>query len=176
MGSLRLKPIQRNPHLYGINSLPNTHILSLAAIDAPGRQALSGAILKHRRSAQMPVGQTCHSDKTGPICPHTRFIRIRAEMALLFVPNQLATAMGPQVHNRRPTARHRNRITSDLLAHGAFTGLRADLHPGDPLAPFNFRNAAANCHANATSLHSPQQGPAPFGPCPDHQRPLTAPL
>ncbi len=173
-GSLRHQPDRRKRRLFGIHSRRHSRFLGLAASGAPGRPALFGGILKHRRAAQMPIGQTCHFDKTGPICPQGRLIRIGAEHGLIGVPNQLATAMGPQMHHGRPAARHGHHITSDLFEHGAFTGLRANLHPSHPLAAFNFRNAAAKGHANASSLHSLHQGPAPFGPCIDDQRHLKA--
>ena len=86
------------------------------------------------------------------------------------IPDQFATAMGPQVHHWRPTTRHGHHITSDLLEHRAFTGLRTYLHPGHPFTAANFGNAAAKGHADACCLGRLHQCSATFGACIDDKR------
>ncbi len=64
-------------------------------------------------------------------------------MRLRVVPCELAAAMGPQMHHRRPAARHRHRVAFDLFENRAFARLRTDRHGGHAFAALDLGNALA---------------------------------
>ena len=87
--------------------------------------------------------------KPSPVGTSGGVLWIGAEHGLFVVPNQLAAAMGPQVHDRRPAARHGNAIARNLFQHSAFARLRADVDRCDALAAFDFGDAFAEFDTDA---------------------------
>ena len=105
----------------------------------------------------MAVSGTGSAHKGRAVRANRRVVHIGAEHGKIVVPGQLAPAMRPQVHDRRPAAGHRNRVTGDFFQHSAFAGLRADRDAGDPLAPLHLGHAVAHHHADAQRLGLGQQ-------------------
>ena len=116
-------------------------------------------IFHDRGKVHWTICAACRDDKAEAVLIGGRAGSVGAEMGLRVVPDQLATAMRPQVHHRGPAARHGDRITGDLFQYCAFASLGTDRHAGDTLAAFDRCDAFAvlNPNAQATRL---------FGQCP----------
>ncbi|CUH51988.1 hypothetical protein SHM7688_01428 [Shimia marina] len=91
-------------------------------------------------------------------------IRIWAEVRLRLIPDQLAAAMGPEVYNRRPAARHGHRVAGDFLQRCAFTCLRTDRNTGHTLAAFDFCDAFAKLNTDPHAFGFGHQCAAAIGP------------
>ena len=62
-------------------------------------------------------------------------------MREFIVPIQFSATMGPQVNDRGPAARHRDRVTIDILKRLAFTGLQTNGNAAYMLTPMNLCDA-----------------------------------
>ncbi len=123
--------------------------------------ACRDTVSQHVPTAQMAVGDACRDHETLPVSTCRRAGGVGAEHRLRVVPDQLAAAMRPQMHDRRPAARHRHAIAGDLLQHGPFAGLRTQGDARHTLAAFHLGDAFAIGHADAQSAGLVDQ--RPFG-------------
>ena len=113
---------------------------------------LSADISQGVRGRQVTIGRTNRHHHGRPVVACRRAGGVGTEMRLRIVPRQLAAAMAPQVHHRRPAARHGDDIAGHLFQNSAFTSLKADGDAGHPLAALDLHNRTARFHANAHSL------------------------
>ena len=134
------------------------HILRLSGGQG-GSLARRHRIGQHSGAAQMAIGHPCGDHETRAISTGRRAGRVGAKHRLRIVPDQLATAMRPQMHDRRPAARHRHAIAGDFFQHGAFTGLRTKRDTGDPLAAFDLCDAFAIRNTDAQGAGLVDQWP-----------------
>ena len=83
-------------------------------------------------------------------------VGVGGEVCLRLVPGELAAAVRPEVHHRRPAAGHGDRVAGDPLAVGALAGLGADLDAGDAPAACYPGDAAAFDDADAERARPPR--------------------
>jgi len=105
-----------------------------------------------------PTRGTGSGDKTMPVRPQRRIVHIGAEHGPGGIPGQLAAAMGPQMHHRRPSARHGDGVTGEGFKHRTLARLAAHLYACHAFAACHPRHGMTHHHANAQI----------FGAC--HQR------
>ena len=88
---------------------------------------------------------------------------IGAEKRARAVPVQLAAAMRPQMHDRRPAARHGDSITNHILDHLTFAILRAKLHRNHAAQPFDSGNPHAGQNPKTARTRLLHQGAISLG-------------
>ena len=116
---------------------------------APGAKAVGNRL----GGEQMTVGSANRDDEAFAVRAQRRAIRVGAEKGVRLVPDQLAAAVGPQVHHGGPAARHGNAVAGDRFRDRAFAVLRADLHPGDAFAAIDGCDPAVCQHFDAKGAH-----------------------
>ncbi len=98
---------------------------------------------KYVAQSQHTRGGTCGAHKRLTIVTSGRAVRIGAEKLIGFVPNQLTATMRPKVHDRRPSARHRNAFARDAFQNSAFASLQSNRHAFYALAAFDLDHGFA---------------------------------
>jgi hypothetical protein len=170
---LRLQPVAR-----ALRHDPDGSIAASAASSTSGSLPLGWPLPRARpRRGHRPAPRPCASrprprpphDEALPVGARGRAVGIGAELRARLVPGKLAAAMRPQVHDRRPAARHGDRVAGDVLESRARSHLRAERHALDPGAcpapatipmPFSTRMPSAR----AVSASSPPPPSARRGP------------
>ena len=104
---------------------------------------------QHRRIVQRAIRGPGGDHHRAAVMGQRRAVGIGAETDLCGIPGQLAAAMAPQMHHRRPAARHGNGVAGDILQHGALAGLQAERNTRDPLAALDLGNGTARLDADA---------------------------
>ena len=116
--------------------------------------------LDRGQTGGMGIGQHCHIVQRAIGCPggdhhrtavmgQGRAVGIGAEADPGGIPGQLAATMAPQMHDRRPAARHGNGVAGDMLQHGSLTGLQAERDARHPLATLDPGDGAPRLDADA---------------------------
>ena len=75
-------------------------------------------------AASAPAAAPAGEHEARPVGAARRPRRVGREMRRAVVPGELAAAVRPEVHGRRPAARHRDGVAGDLLEHRALAVLR----------------------------------------------------
>ena len=135
-----------------------------------GPDAGAVPVFEARRGREQARGRARRHDEGRPVRPPRRPRRVRREMPRHVVPAQLAAAVRPEMHDRRPPARHRDGVAGDLLDHPACAALRADPHRLDPRAALDRGDAHARRDPDARRTRRLRQHAPGLGAGIHHQR------
>ena len=106
-------------------------------------------VFQQRAQAELAVRGTGRNHKALTVVAQRRTGGIGAEVGVFLVPDQLAAAVGPQVHHRRPAAGHGNRVCFHFLTGTAFAVLGADGDLGHAFAVLHLGDGAAQLDPDA---------------------------